>query len=588
MPADQTSSEAEAEQARGETASAGEGRDQGESAPFAKQAPSALPAAAPASSFESNNQTVTAPVMQPGTAPGAATPLVRQADSLTPVGSESRAGLATTASAGAPPRRSVLRHVHFRRVWLAAFVSNVGNWMELVGMQLVVAKLTGELKMAAYLGAAQMLPILFLGVFGGLMADRVDRRRLLFVTQLMLMGVAACVAGASAIPWENPRTLAWVFVGLGAVNACVMAFNSPAWQVLTPRLVPRDELIKAITLNGIQFNLARVVGPALGGLVMAWSTAWLLSRGVDAGGAPGAGVAGSAGSVANGAATTASEGSTLARAATPLFILNTLSFVGVVIVVYFTPGAPPPPRAGRSALRDLSDAARYIFTNRGPLAVFLASVVASMFAAPLVRFLSQFVLSVYGEPRDAIEEVVSKLLAIQGIGAVLGGIALRWLPGWYPKHHFIPMALSGLGLLITAFALCPYAPAGYAIMFFIGVFWIWSFNQTWAAMQNLAPDAMRGRVMAIANTASFGATAIGIGLGGFVGEVLLHRWLPLVNLVDDALSTQLALASLSVPLLVAGVVMLIKRTPEVDGMPRRPSVSRSLAHAIVAREHWPK
>lgn len=452
-------------------------------------------------------------------------------------------------------RRSVLRHRAFRRVWLAAFVSNCGNWMELIGMQLVVAKLTGELAMAAYLGAAQMVPILLLGTIGGLVADRVDRRRLLLVTQVMLMLVAAAVTVASALDWSamGPRALPWALITLGGVNACVMAFNMPAWQVLTPRLVPREELTKAITLNGIQFNLARVVGPALGGLVMAWATAHT------------------------------------SWGATPLFAINTLSFLGVVLAVWNTPPAPAPPRDGLSPTRQLTAAASFIFTNKGPLFVFLASVCTSMFAAPLVRFLSQFVLVVYGESKSQIEHVAGAMLSVQGIGAVCGGLALRWLPAWYPRHHFIPMALSGLGLCITAFALCPLPSLGYVVMFFVGVFWIWAFNQTWAAMQNLAPDHMRGRVLAIANTASFGATAIGIALGGVLGDVVQSHFESTRGHTEAAvLGTQAAVGALSVALLCAGTVMLMKRSPEVDGMPAKPRASKSIMNALLAKEHWPK
>jgi MFS family permease len=141
---------------------------------------------------------------------------------------------------------------------------------------------------------------------------------------------------------------------------------------------------------------------------------------------------------------------------------------------------------------------------------------------------------------------------------------------------------------ITAFALNPLLWLGWPIMFVVGVFWIWSFNQTWAAMQNLVPDAMRGRVMAIANTASFGATALGVLLGGFVGEIVLARLVSDLGKADAAwYGAQAAVLVLSVPLTVAGMVMLIKRTPEVDGMPRRPAARTGLVNAILAKEHWP-
>ena len=148
--------------------------------------------------------------------------------------------------------------------------------MEMVGVQMIVAKATGSLTMLGYFAAAQLLPILLLGIFGGLVADRVNRKKLLVWTQAMLMVIAAAVAAAAYWQADLPR-VSWVghlgeasglvaalFI-LSVMQGVVMAFNIPAWQVLTPRLVPRDELTKAINLNGISFNGARVVGPGAGG-----------------------------------------------------------------------------------------------------------------------------------------------------------------------------------------------------------------------------------------------------------------------------------------------------------------------------------
>lgn len=447
-------------------------------------------------------------------------------------------------------RFSVLGYPAYRRVLVAQFISNCGNWMELIGLQMLVATLTQSLVWMGYLGAAQLLPILFLGTLGGLVADRVDRRRLLIFTQVLLMLVAVGVCVVAFVPWTpGDLTPVYLFVGLGALQGVVMAFNMPAWQVLTPRLVPREELTQAITVNGIQFNLARVVGPALGGLLM--------------------------GTVGY----------------KPLFVINALSFLAVVLAVRLTPDNPPPPHDGKSPWRQIADGCRFIFGHRGPLAVFLASFVMSALAAPLVRFLSMFVIDVYGQSQQVADKTVGLLLAVQGVGAVIGGLTLRWLPPWYPKHHLIPVAVAGNGLFITAFALAASPAWGFAFMLPIGFFWIWAFNQSWAAMQHLCPDHMRGRVLAIFNVASFGATAFGALAGGWMGEALHGAAIPLVGTVSKAMSTQAAVGGLSLLLLLAGFVMLLFRTPEVDGLPRLPVPPRArldLVNAVLAREHRPE
>ncbi|MGQ0627322.1 MAG: MFS transporter [Phycisphaerales bacterium] len=442
-----------------------------------------------------------------------------------------------------PSRWGVMRYPHYRNIVAAQLVSNCGNWMEMVGMQMYVATVTGSLKWLGYLGAAQLTPILVLGTLGGLVADRVDRRRMLVITQIMLMLTAVVVAAVSMVHWE-PGDLAPVklLLAISVVQGIVMAFNMPAWQVLTPRLVPREELTRAITVNGIQFNLSRVVGPALAGVVMGWFGVM------------------------------------------PLFVVNAVSFLAVVVAVTLTPPNPAPPSDGKNPWSQIKDAAGFIFNNRGPAAVFWATVVMSALAAPLVRFLAIFIIDVYGieQGKDA-DHTLGWMLGVQGIGAVIGGLALRYVPSWYPKHHLIPVAILANGLFITLFAIIPSLWAGYPLMLVIGFFWIWAFNQSWAAMQHLAPDAMRGRVMALAAVASFGATAVGTVLGGAIGEIL-------TGTLTKPLATQLSIAALSGLLLAAGFIMLFFRTPEVDGLPRTPprrATRWSLFGAITAREHRP-
>lgn len=469
--------------------------------------------------------------------------------------SENRSAGATAAATAAAPTAGpagpgygeVLANRHFRKVLFAQFFSNIGGWMEMFAIQMFVAKATGRLDDQGLLGFLQGVPIFLFGVFGGVVADRVNRRTMLVVTQVLAAIVAAGVAVVSAVPFADPRTAVhWLFA-LGFINGVVMAFNFPAWQVLTPRLVPKPQLTRAITLNGIQFNLARVVGPALAGAVLAQF------------------------------------------ASTPLFVFNAVSFLAVAVVVMTTPDAPPTPLpagADRSAVwRQIIDAARFLASSPGPRAVFFAQVYLSLLAAPLVRLLSLYVIDVYQLQKEAAETAAGILLAIQGIGAVAGGFALRLIPPWYPKHHFIPVAVSALGLSIAIFAVTTGLWAGYAVMLVVGFFWIWAFNQSWAAMQVLAPDAMRGRVLSLLTVAGFGATAVGVLAAGWLGELLKRP-----GLLDAGSATQVVVACLGFPLLFGGLYMLLNRTPEVDGMPRIDRARlprRGVLNAVLAPEHRP-
>lgn len=462
-----------------------------------------------------------------------------------------------SSSEEALPERSrwgVLRHRHYRNVWAASFVSNVGHWMEMVGIQMIVAKATGSLKMLGYFAAAQLLPILVLGILGGLVADRVNRKKLLVSTQAVMMVLAGLVAACSywhaglpeigflARRGESSGLVGALFI-LSVLQGVVLAFNIPAWQVLVPRLVPREELTKAINLNGIQFNAARVVGPALAGVIL--------------------GLAG----------------------ATPLFVINTITFMAVLVAVMRTPDSPAPRMNQESPMHLVREASRFIFRSRGPLCVFIAMVLMSALAAPLLRMLPLYVIDVYQLTGAAADATVGWLISVLGLGAVLGGLALRYVPTWYPRHHFIPAALAGAGLSIVIFSLTRSLWTGYLAMFVVGVFWIWGFNSSWAAMQTLVSDSMRGRVMALAVVASFGVNAIGNIAAGWIGETA--GWL----LDDKMIGTQMAEGVLALALLVAGIVMLVWRVPEVDGIEpghRDYGPRRNLIDGITARNHRPR
>lgn len=456
---------------------------------------------------------------------------------------------ASETTALASSRLGVLRHKHFRTVWCGALISSVGGWMEMVGVQWQMAQITladgwvaaghpSASLMMAYLGTAQLMPTLLLGIAGGLVADRVNRKRMLLLTQVILMLVAAflTVASLPSVGWVSPVFL----IGIALVNGITMAFNVPAWQVLTPRLVPRAELTRAITLNGIQFNLARVVGPGLGGLLMAYS------------------------------------------GPTALFAINTVSFLGVIVAVWTTPDSPPPERDGRRAWDQVREAVDFVFGNKGPCRVFLALVIFSILAAPLVRMLPLFIKEVYHQE----ERTFGIMLAVMGLGAVLGGLAIKLLPSWYPKHHFIPlsMTMSGLSVLLFSAVSSVYLASG--LIFFVGVFWLWSFNSSMSAMQLLVDDRMRGRVLAVCNTAIFGANPLGLLLAGYIGHVVGGH----VDGSESGAGAQVGVGALSAVLVLAGLVMLSWRTPEVDGiMPGQPGYDRTpgLIRGVLASAHRP-
>src|SRR5215210_8936639 len=160
---------------------------------------------------------------------------------------------------------SPLGHKLFRALWLAAVASNVGTWMHNVGAEWLMTTLAPTPLVVALMQTAETAPTFLLALPAGALADIVDRRRLLLFSQGWMLCAAVALAVSTLAGLTNPTVLLLLTfaLGLGA------AMNAPAWQAIVPELVPRGELAAAVSLNSVAFNIARALGPALGGLVVA-------------------------------------------------------------------------------------------------------------------------------------------------------------------------------------------------------------------------------------------------------------------------------------------------------------------------------
>ena len=164
-----------------------------------------------------------------------------------------------------PPALAPLRHRNFALIWTAALLSNVGSWMQTVAVGILVTARTGQPGWTGLVAAAGFLPIGLLSPVGGVMADRVDRRSWLFLTTC---GETLFASVLAAVAWSGrPSPVLVTLLVLGGGASAAIGF--PAFQAMMPDLVPRAELTAAISLSSAQFNLGRVVGPALAGIAIA-------------------------------------------------------------------------------------------------------------------------------------------------------------------------------------------------------------------------------------------------------------------------------------------------------------------------------
>src|ERR1700757_3763419 len=157
-----------------------------------------------------------------------------------------------------------LRNRNFRLFWTGNFLSNIGTWMQNVAQGWLVLTLNNSSFWLGVVGFAGAIPFLVFTLFGGVVADRVNKRRLLLVTQTVMMVLAFLLAALTYFKVLN----VWGVAAIAFANGVAMAMNAPSYQALVPKLVDREDLTNAIALNSAQFNMSRILGPTLGGYAM--------------------------------------------------------------------------------------------------------------------------------------------------------------------------------------------------------------------------------------------------------------------------------------------------------------------------------
>jgi MFS family permease len=358
-----------------------------------------------------------------------------------------------------------LRNRNFRLFWSGNFLSNIGTWMQNVAQGWLVLTLTnGSAFWLGVVSFAGSIPFLVFTLFGGVIADRVDKRRLLVVTQSVMMTLAFLLA---ALAYWKVVTV-WEVALIAFLNGVAQAMNQPSYQALVPRLVEREDLTNAIALNSAQFNMSRILGPTLGGYAMALI-----------------GVAGN-------------------------FFLNGVSFLAVLwaLMVIRYPIEKEPRR--ESMLDSLRGGLSYV--RRQPqmfVLMWMISVVSFLFI-PFINFIPFFAR----EQLHTSATGLGWLLAGSGSGAVLGAMTVAWQGVIRHSGRVIAFGGAFVMALVVAFCYTRYFPLCLIFMFFEGLVMIRTISAVNVAMQHLSSDEMRGRVMSIYGTCFLGLPPLGSLLAG--------------------------------------------------------------------------
>ena len=371
---------------------------------------------------------------------------------------------AASSSAWAP-----LRVPLFRALWIAAFASNVGTWMQNVAAAWLMTSLTSSSTLVALVQTASSLPIVLAGLPSGAIGDVVDRRKLLLVTQGWMLAVAGALGVLTLLGATTPWVLLVLTFALG-LGAVMMA---PTWQAIQPELVPHEEFSQAISLGAVQFNLARAVGPALGGLVVATA-------------GPGA-----------------------------VFLVNAASFLAVAIPIYRwhrpTDESVLPPEHITAAIWS---GVRYVRNAPGIRAVLVRASVFMFFSSALWALLPLLAREQLGLGSGGY----GLLLGCVGVGSVAGATVLPSLRRKFSQDTAVALATILLAVAIGTLAYVHNVGLAGVAMVAGGVAWIVVLSSLNVSVQTFSPTWVRARTLSVYQLIFQGGTAIGSAFFGFVAD----------------------------------------------------------------------
>lgn len=444
----------------------------------------------------------------------------------------SREEIKTTPDSTIRRTLGVLRHRPYLIFWIGAFISNTGNWTENAAQSWAVTTQTvgspHQGLMVEILQFADFCPVLLLALIAGVISDRVNRK----VWVIILQSTACALGAGLAVAAYLGRATPWVVIAFTFLEGIVWALNGPAIMAIVPSLVPRPELDRAIALNSVQFNMARLCGPMASAAVI--------------------GAVGIFGA----------------------FTFNTFTFIPLLIaLVVAIPQASSAPKAKTTSItHDIREGLKFVWTHPGTRRLTLMSLTFMFLSAPVQGLLPVFAQSVLkGGPG-----LFGLMLSAIGLGSIIGAFVLSSIPSYYPRHHLIPLAMCTFAAIGLVFSLSKIPALSGGILVVCGMFWLLSLNPSNTANQLLATDENRGRVLSVMLLAQQGGMPLGHLCAGFLTHYMSPPWVLRVMLGT---------------LFVVMIGFLFQREPAIDNMQRRPIGKRGLRatvwEAITAYSHHP-
>ncbi len=364
---------------------------------------------------------------------------------------------------------AALRHRNFALFWGGALVSNVGTWMQNVTVPYVIFQLTRSAGWVGLAAFASLFPSLLLGPLAGSLADRFDRRRMLIWSNVVQAALAFGLWGVWIGHWRSPALL----IAIISVNGCAFGVTMPSWQAFLTQLVPRADLLNAVTLNSAQFNAARAFGPAIGGLILGrFGPSWA-------------------------------------------FLANALSFAAVIVALAAVhPVIVERAKPTERVLAQFAEGLRYARRHSGIMLALILCGCLSFLGTPVIQLTPVLAKRVY----HVGPGLYGLLIAVFGSGAVFGAGVLGLIGSRWPKSRLVVFGVllyaAGLVLVgltgIYALGLIGLAVCGVAFLTCMA-----TLNTT---IQLQVAERIRGRILALWMMGITGFYPLGALLQGWLAD----------------------------------------------------------------------
>ena len=351
-------------------------------------------------------------------------------------------------------------------MWMGACTSSIGTWMQEVAQNWLVFDLTNSARWLALDVALGEIPIFLFSLVGGVIADRMDRRRLLLGSQYVQM--ASAIVLATLVGTHQIKV--WHILISSFVVGTAQAFGGPAYSALVPSLVKKEDLPNAIALNSIQFNVARVIGPVLGGLALKYvGGAWC-------------------------------------------FGLNAFSFMAVIYSLFQLKVDFSPKRTGESILTSMKQGFSFIATQGAMATLIVIAFLMTALAIPIITFLPVFAKTVF----KGDELTYTMFLVISGLGSITGALTVAGLGNIGNKGRIALVMIVAMGGGISGFALSRNVFLSCVMLFCTGAVLMCAFSMISSLVQLITTHEMRGRVMSVYNVAFRGGMPFGSLVTGYL------------------------------------------------------------------------